>query len=269
MRGLPGVWPGGFSFRAVVAEMRLWPHYPVVAIRVGGRVVTAKFVMFVLAVFCLTACETATKDDVTLQSDVGPAPSTHDTAVRGAVVADPVAVPARASRPVSAPRVARVVPNPMKTAATTPAVATATTSAPAVATTTPVPAPTPAPTSVPAAPTEPAQLASETVPLASTAEPPAEVAQAPLAPPTDITTPAHEPIVPLKMAPSVFEEIANLTPEKIEAMVGMPFMLIAAILAALVASFGLAIRPANKRRAVYVGRGDHDDHSEHREPYAA
>lgn len=89
-------------------------------------------------------------------------------------------------------------------------------------------------------------------------------------PPGDSTAlPVTEPVKPT--APIDFG-LSDLTPDKIEAMFGgMPFLLIAAIAAALVAALGLALRsPAKKREEpAYTGPHVVDYEEEHREPYAA
>lgn len=205
-----------------------------------------KFVMLALVAFSLAACETATKDDVALRSDVSPTVSHHHPMVRGPVVPDRVE-PA-AHRPATAPRVARVVPNPLSQTATT---GSAVASAPASA-----------PQSVPTEPAQPASAAAEAQP-SETASPPAPVD----ANPTQDSARAAEtqPSAPIEFLPK------DMTPEKIEAMFGgMPFLLIAAIAAALVASLGLALRRPNSASNEYADHRDNVDHlDDHREPYAA
>jgi hypothetical protein len=214
-----------------------------------------KFVMLALVAFSLAACETATTDDVALRSDVGPTASHHQPMVRGPVVPDRVEPAAR--RTATAPRVARVVPNPLSQTATTGSTAAA-----------PMGAHQTAPASAPqaAVPTEPAQSAS------TTEEPqPSETATAPLAPVDAVLmqdstrTAETQPSAPIEFLPK------DLTPEKIEAMFGgMPFLLIAAIAAALVASLGLALRRPSRGRNEYADHRDNVDHlDDHREPYAA
>ncbi len=209
-----------------------------------------KFVMLALVAFSLAACETATKDDVALRSDVGPATSHDRPVVRGPVVPDRVEP---AGRPVTAPRVARVVPNPLSQTTTSGSAATASVAAPARA-----PQVAPA-TQAPAASTATEELQ------------PSDAAPAPIAPVDAVLmqdnarTAEPQPSAPIEFLPK------DLTPQKIEAMFGgMPFLLLAAIAAALVASFGLALRRPNSARNEYAGHRDNVDHlDDHREPYAA
>jgi hypothetical protein len=210
-----------------------------------------KFVMLALVAFSLAACETATKDDVALRSDVGPATSHGRPVVRGPIVPDRVEP---AGRPAAAaPRVARVVPNPLSQTTTSGSAATA-----------PAAAPARAPQVAPAAPAQPASAATE--------EPqPSDAAPTPIAPVDAVLmqdnarTAETQPSAPIEFLPK------DLTPQKIEAMFGgMPFLLIAAIAAALVASFGLALRRSTSGRNEYAGHRDNVDHlDDHREPYAA
>ena len=206
-----------------------------------------KVVMLALVAFSLAACETATKEDVALRSDVGPSASHHLPMVRGPVVSDRVE-PA-AQRAAVAPRVARVVPNPLSQTATTGS---------SVAS-----APTSTPQSVPTEPVQPASAAAEPQPSEAASAPPTPLDANPT---QDSTRTAEtQPSAPIEFLPK------DLTPEKIEAMFGgMPFLLIAAIAAALVASLGLAMRQPSSARNEYADHRDNVDHlDDHREPFAA
>ena len=227
----------------------------------------AKFVMLVLAALNLAACTTATTDDVSLQGG-GSAENgarLHKPMVRGPIVPDQ---PAHVNAPAAPHRVARVVPNPLRQTATH------TTSAPAsvpahVASTVGPAAPVVA-TQTPAAPSEPAQPASATEPAPAVTEPPVQTEAATSPPSTIGAYPVQDQLNVQESAPT--EPSApliprDLTPSKIEAMFGgMPFLLIAAIAAALVASFGLALWQPNRERARYAEQIEREDH---REPYAA
>jgi len=209
-----------------------------------------KFVMLALVAFSLAACETATKDDVALRSDVGPTASSHMSVVRGPVVPDRVEP---ASPSVAAPRVARVVPNPLSQRATAGSSAASHARAPQAA-------------HARAPQAEPAQPATTATEEAL----PSDAAPAPLADTVlmqdNLRSAETRSSAPIEFLPK------DLTPQKIEAMFGgMPFLLIAAIAAALVASLGLALRRPQRARDEYIGpRGDNVDHLDnHREPFAA
>jgi hypothetical protein len=222
----------------------------------------ARFVMLAFAAFSLAACETAS-DDASVHRGASPTLGDlghHPRAVRGPVVADSdVVAPSHATRAAgtrlaishaASTRTAHVVPNPMRAAKSN-------TTAPAVSATT---------TARSAVPTEPVQPASATdQPTA----PPASDAQSTIGayPASDPSAlPVTEPVQ--HTAPISFG-LGELTPAKIEAMFGgMPFLLIASIAAALVASLGLALRSsAPAKREEYAE--PHVDHEDYREPYAA
>ena len=231
----------------------------------------AKFVMLVLAALSLAACTTATTDDVSLQGG-GSAENgarLHKPMVRGPIVPDQ---PAHVNAQAVPHRVARVVPNPLRQTATHTTVAPA--SVPAHAASTAAPAAPAAPVAAaqtPAAPSEPAQPASVTEPSPAVTEPPVQTEAATSPPSTIGAYPVQDQLNVQESVPT--EPTApliprDLTPSKIEAMFGgMPFLLIAAIAAALVASFGLALRQPNRERARYAEQMEREE--DHREPYAA
>ncbi|MBI1212524.1 MAG: hypothetical protein GC190_13755 [Alphaproteobacteria bacterium] len=237
---------------------------------------SARFAVLAIATLSLAACETASTEDTGVHRGASPTLGEighHQRAVvRGPVVADatPVARSHAAGHPVAAyraparttathsagTRTATVIPNPMRSGRT------ATTAPPASATTTTT-------NGLSTLPTEPVQ------PAAVTEEPFAPPAtgdtQSPLgAYPTGDSTalPVDEPIRP---TPPIDFGLGDLTPDKIEAMFGgMPFLLIAAIAAALVAALGLALRSPRRREEPTYHEPHVVDHDEDmRESYAA
>jgi len=243
---------------------------------------TARFVILVLAAVSLAACATASTDDLTsvrrgaspTKGEVGP----HKVYVRGPVVPDTAvashAAPARATlahratpahrsvaaKPAASRYALHEVPNPMRQDAPATAPAPVTTPAPETAT---VPA-----TPVTNLPSEPAQTTSFTDQPVQTApvSPQTAIGDVPIQEAAPTTSTDGGIIAPALLG------LSNITPDSIEQMFGgMPFWLISVIAAALVATFGLALRrPADKDEGYEQPNTHHDhDDEDYREPYAA
>ena len=227
----------------------------------------ARFVMLAFAALSLAACETATTDDTSVRR--GASPTLGDlghhprAGVRGPVVADNAVTTSHATRTAgtrvvrshaASTRTAHVVPNPMR-------VAKGNATAPAASTTT-----APAPSTLPTEPVQPASVTDQPVTPAPPAGSDAQttIGAYPASDPSSL--PVNEPVQP---TPPITLGLEELTPGKIEAMFGgMPFLLIASIAAALIASLGLALRSSPQaKREEYSER--HVDHEDYREPYAA
>jgi hypothetical protein len=262
---------------------------------------TAKLVMLVLAAASLAACTTATTTTEDLSVRRGASPtrgeiSHHKVVVRGPVVPDTVVAshasvshhavasrPAVASHPAVASRAttarattpkpvtttkfaAREVPNPLRQAKPAAPAATATASA-ATGPAATAPAASEA-TPGTGLPTEPPQAASVTEPSqeATPLTPQSAVGDLPIQETSSEPNPAP---APSGQSPLAMLGLGSLTPQSIEHLFGgMPFMLIAALAAALVATFGLAIRPKPEEPEYEEPRVDHHD-EDYREPYAA
>lgn len=243
-----------------------------------------RLAVLAFAALSLAACETASTDDTAVHRGASPTLGElghHQRGmVRGPVVADaapaararhaaahPAATRAAAARSTGT-RTASVIPNPMRARH-------APTTAPAVdaSTAPPVTEIAPGAAAQSTLPTEPVQPTSATEqpasPFTGQSEAPATIGAYPAG--SDATSlPVSEPVQP---TPPIEFGIGDLTPDKISAMFGgMPFLLIASILAALVASLGFALRSpksAPPDEPEYTGPHvvDHDEHL--REPYAA
>ena len=248
-----------------------------------------RLAVLAFAALSLGACATASTDDTAVHR--GASPTLGDLGhhqrgvVRGPVVADSTPAarvhhaaghPAAGTRtaaatrtaPARATRTASVIPNPMRARhAQTAVPAVDASTAPAITEV------APSTTAQSTLPTEPVQPTSATEqpasPLTAPSDVPATIGAYPAG--GDATSlPVSEPVRP---TPPIEFGIGDLTPDKISAMFGgMPFLLIASILAALVASLGFALRspkPAPREEPEYTGPHvvDHDEHL--REPYAA
>ena len=211
-----------------------------------------KFVMLALVAFSLAACETATTDNIALRGDASRTVRHHKPMVRGPVVPDRVE---RATRSASAKsHVPRVVPNPLsRTASVAPGATVASTHSTVPQT----------------APSEPIQSTSGTESQPTITELPSEVA--PAISPTMGAYPTHDSSLENEPSAPISLGLDSMTPDKIEAMFGgMPFLLIAAIAAALMATLGLALRRPARDPDDYAEHRDNVDHlDDHREPNAA
>jgi hypothetical protein len=250
----------------------------------------ARLAMLAFAALSLAACETASTDDTAVHR--GASPTLGDLGhhqrgmVRGPVVAD--AAPARAAHATAhhaaahpavvrataarstGTRTASVVPNPMRsphTATTAPATVPATTATAAAA----------QPSALPTEPAQPASITAQqavetpAAPAATASEAQSTIGAYPAGSDDASTVPVSDQ--PVQPTPPIEFSIGDLTPDKISAMFGgMPFLLIASIAAALVASLGLALRsskPDKEQEPEYNGPRVVDYDEDHREPYAA
>ena len=254
-------------------------------IRVGGAAVTAKFVMLALATVSLAACATATTDDLSVRRGASPtrgdlglhAVNHHRVVVRGPVVPDTVvaARPARATaRHSLVARSAVTKPAATRVAATRPAVTKPVAGSKHAAHEVPNPL-----RQAPAAPATVAQTApasglpTEPVQPASATEPPADAAatspQSVIVGDVPVQEPSADASAPSGTNPPTLLGLSNITPATIEQMFGgMPFWLISVIAAALVATFGLALRSKPEKREAYE-EPRVDPEEDYREPYAA
>ncbi len=247
-----------------------------------------KLIVLALAALTLAACETASHDDIGVRRGASPTRGdlTQHMVVRGPVVADAAVTPraahtarspavtrvaSAATRPATAHHAAtpavKVVANPLRAATPAPATASTTTETAAATPAAPVSPEALLNSQTPATPTEPVQPASATQ---ATAPEPAPVTTSTISgyPQGDTQTlPVSEQAPQQQVAP-ISLGLGDLTPDKISALFGgMPFLLIASIAAALVASFGLALRTSpRKQEEIEEPRIDHEDY---RESYAA
>jgi hypothetical protein len=250
----------------------------------------ARFVMLAFAVLSLAACETATTDDLSVRRGASPTRGTFGhqprEVVRGPVVADRATTPRATHAAVARRRATAGRTTYADATQATPTVAArpnrVVTQAPAIRTPEVVPNPMRAEPSGATAETAPPADVPAAMSIQTDLVHQASVSEQPVAPPTPVdpqtTTlgayPAGDPAAlpidePVQPTPPIEFGLGELTPDKIEAMFGgMPFLLIASIAAALIASLGLALRSRPAKREEYSE--PHVDHDEdYREPYAA